>query len=59
MSDCQELERMENGESLLIGKGLLCWVMKTFWNQIVGMATQHCELLKTTELSTLNELYLT
>ena len=59
MSGCQELERMNNGESLLISKGLLCRVMKMFWNQIVVMATQHCELLKTTELYTLNELYLT
>ena len=59
MSGCQELERMKNGESLLRSKGLLCKVMKMFWNQIVVMATQHCELLKTTELYTLNELYLT
>ena len=50
---------MNNGESLLISKGLLCRVMKMFWNQIVVMATQRCELLKTTELYTLNELYLT
>ena len=59
MSGCQELERMKNGESLLISKGLLCRAMKMFCDQIVAVATRHCELLETTELCALNELYLT
>ena len=59
MSGCQELERMKNGESLLMSKGLLCRAMKMFCDQIVAVATRHCELLETTELCALNELYLT
>ena len=59
MSGCQELERMKNGESLLMSKGLLCRAMKMFCDQIVVVATRHCELLETTELCALNELYLT
>ena len=50
---------MKNGESLLMSKGLLCRAMKMFCDQIVAVATRHCELLETTELCALNELYLT